>query len=296
MSEEFLHAYVVFVSTCFGLVIGSFLNVVIYRLPEGLSVVHPPSRCPSCGNGVRAYDNVPVFAWLWLRGRCRDCKTPISPRYPAIEALTGAMFGLIAWTFGVTPLSVLYMLFSAALIAASMIDFDHQIIPDEISLGGLGVALVAVPSARAWMGLEPFFDAFAYSATGALVGGGSLWIVAFAHARVSVAMGREFEHWPGEGEALPRPNEADYWLWFPGLGLGDVKLLAMIGAVLGPLGVLDTIVTASFVGLLMGVGWAIAKGNWESPFGFGPALGFGALLAVLLPEHLVVLLARSQGA
>jgi leader peptidase (prepilin peptidase)/N-methyltransferase len=290
-----IQAYSIFVATCFGLVIGSFLNVVIYRLPEGLSVVHPPSRCPHCGHGVRAFDNVPVFAWFWLRGKCRDCGSPISARYPGIEALTGLMFGLITWTFGVSPLSVIYMVFAAALIAASMIDFDHQIIPDEISLGGLVIAMVAVPSARAWMGIESFADAAIYSVSGALIGAGGLWIVAFVHARVSVAMGREFEHWPGEGESLPTPGQADYWLWFPGLGLGDVKLLAMIGAVLGPLGVLDTIVTASAVGLAMGVGWALVKGNWESPFGFGPALGFGALLAVLLPEHLVVLLAQWQG-
>jgi leader peptidase (prepilin peptidase)/N-methyltransferase len=290
-----MQAYVTFVATCFGLVIGSFLNVVIFRLPHGLSVVHPPSHCPTCGAGVRAYDNVPVLAWLWLRGRCRDCHAPISARYPAIEALTGAMFGLIAWQFGATPLSVLYMVFAAALIAASMIDFDHQIIPDEISLGGLALALVAVPSATAWMGQMSLLDAAAYSIVGAAVGGGSLWIVAFVHARVSVAMGREFAHWPGEGEALPTPGDADYWLWFPGLGLGDVKLLAMIGAVLGPWGVLDTIVTASAVGLVMGLGWAAVHRSFDSPFGFGPALGFGALLALLLPEHLVVLLARSQG-
>jgi leader peptidase (prepilin peptidase)/N-methyltransferase len=290
-----MQSYLVFVATCFGLVIGSFLNVVIHRVPLGESVVHPPSRCPGCGAGIRAFDNVPVFAWLWLRGRCRDCGEPISMRYPLIEALTGAMFGLIAWQFGVTPLSVLYMLFAAALICASMIDFDHQIIPDEISIGGLAIALVAVPSATAWMGRMSLVDAAVHSGVGALVGGGSLWLVAFVHARLSVAMGREFAHWPGEGEALPRPSEADYWLWFPGLGLGDVKLLAMIGAVIGPLGVLDTIVTASAVGLVMGVGWAVVKGSWDSPFGFGPALGFGALLALLLPEHLVVLLARWQG-
>lgn len=290
-----MQAYSIFVATCFGLVIGSFLNVVIHRLPLGESVVHPPSHCPRCGAGIKGYDNVPVLAWLWLRGRCRSCGGAISARYPMIEAATGAMFGLIAWQFGVTPLSALYMVFAAGLIAASMIDFDHQIIPDEISLGGLALALVLVPSSTAWMGRATLVEAFTYSAVGALVGGGSLWLVAFVHARVSVALGREFAHWPGEGESIPTPGQADYWLWFPGLGLGDVKLLAMIGAVLGPLGVLDTIATASAVGLLMGVGWALVKGNWESPFGFGPALGFGALVALLLPEHLVVLLARSQG-
>jgi len=290
-----MQTYQVFVATCFGLVIGSFLNVVIHRLPLGQSVVHPPSHCPRCGAGIKGYDNVPVLAWLWLRGKCRACGVGISARYPTIEALTGVMFGLIAWQLGITPLSVLYMVFAAALIAASMIDFDHQIIPDEISLGGLALAMVLVPSATAWMGTMSLAEAVSFSAIGAAIGGGSLWIVAFTHARLSVAMGREFGHWPGEGEAVPTPGQADYWLWFPGLGLGDVKLLAMIGAVLGPWGVLDTIVTASFVGLAMGIGWALVHRNWESPFGFGPALGFGALLALLLPEHLVFLLARSQG-
>jgi leader peptidase (prepilin peptidase)/N-methyltransferase len=174
------------------------------------------------------------------------------------------------------------MSFAAALITAAMIDLDHQIIPDEISLGGLALGLVAVPGVQALAG-TPYAQALVQSALGALVGGGTLWVVAFLHARVSVATGRQFAHWPGEGESLPRPGEADYWLWFPGLGLGDVKLLAMIGAFLGPMGVLQTILIASIVGLVVGLAWAALTRSWSSPFGFAPAIAVGAAVAMLAP-------------
>ena len=105
----------------------------------------------------------------------------------------------------------------------------------------------------------------------------------FVHARVCVALGREFEHWPGEGEELPRPASLDYWTWFPGLGFGDVKLLAMVGAVLGPSGVLSAIVAASLLGLLLGLVWIAATRRPSAPFGFGPAISAGALLVLLVP-------------
>jgi prepilin signal peptidase PulO-like enzyme (type II secretory pathway) len=119
---------------------------------------------------------------------------------------------------------------------------------------------------------------------GAGVGAGVLWTVAFLHARVSVALGRRFEHWPGEGEALPRPGEADYWLWFPGLGLGDVKLLGMIGAVVGAVGVLDTILVSSLVGVVFGGAQAVARGALGRPFGFAPAIAIGAIANLFLPR------------
>ncbi len=173
--------------------------------------------------------------------------------------------------------------FAAALLAAAVIDIDHRIIPDEISLGGLAVAVVLVPWVESLSGL-PLWDGVLRSAAGALVGGGLLWLVGFLHARVSVASGRRFEHWPGEGEELPRPSSLDYWIWFPGLGFGDVKLLAMIGAVLGPVGVLETILAASVAGLALGLAWALAHRRWSAPFGFGPAIAVGALLVALLPH------------
>jgi leader peptidase (prepilin peptidase)/N-methyltransferase len=270
------------IALVFGLLVGSFLNVVIHRLPLGLSVAFPPSRCPSCEMLIKPWDNVPVFSYLFLRGRCRRCATPISLRYPAVELLTGLLFMAIAWRFGETWWTPIHCLFGAALIAAAMIDIDHQIIPDGISLGGLVVALILVPAASAWYGL-PFVDGLIRSAIGAAVGSGVLWLVAFIHARVSVAMGREFDHWPGEGESIPGPMDADYWLWFPGLGLGDVKLLGMIGAVVGAVGVLDAILASSVIGLGLGGAQALARGALGEPFGFAPSIALGALASLFLP-------------
>jgi leader peptidase (prepilin peptidase)/N-methyltransferase len=270
----------------FGLIVGSFLNVVVHRVPLGLSIVSPRSRCPRCETQIAARDNVPILSWLILRGACRHCGARISPRYPLVELLTGVLFVLMAWRFGPTVEALLFMVFCAGLVVAAAVDIDHQIIPDEISLGGLGFGLLVVPAVHALSGAS-YRAALTESALGALVGGGSLWIVAFVHARISVATGRRFAHWPGEGESVPRPSEADYWLWFPGLGLGDVKLLAMIGAFVGPWGVLDTILIASLIGLCSGVAWAIVRHSWDSPFGFGPAIAAGAILSLLLPRHLV---------
>jgi len=266
----------------FGAVVGSFLNVVIYRLPRGESIVHPGSRCPSCGRAIRAWNNVPVLAWIWLRGRCRECRAPISARYPFVEALTGALFAVIAQRFGATPMAGVWMAFGAALVAAGAIDLDHRIIPDEISLGGLVLGLTVVPLARVHEG-APASAAWLHAVTGAALGGGLLWIVGFVHARICAAAGRRFEHWPEEGADFPRPNSMDYWVWFPGMGFGDVKLLAMIGAFLGPVGVIETIIAASAVGLLFGLGWALLRRSFASPFGFGPMLAAGALLTLLVP-------------
>ena len=265
-----------------GAVVGSFLNVVIHRLPRGESIVHPGSRCPSCGRAIRAWNNVPVLAWIWLRGRCRDCKAPISARYPFVEVLTGLLFAVIAQRFGATPMALIWMGFGAALLAAGAIDLDHRIIPDEISLGGLVLGLTLVPLARVHEG-APASAAWLHAVTGAALGGGLLWIVGFVHARICAAAGRRFEHWPEEGADFPRPSSMDYWVWFPGMGFGDVKLLAMIGAFLGPVGVIETIVAASAVGLLFGLGWALLRRSFASPFGFGPMLAAGALLTLLVP-------------
>lgn len=266
----------------FGLVIGSFLNVVIFRLPEGQSIVSPGSRCPGCEAPIAWYDNVPVLSFLVLRGRCRHCRLAISYRYPSVELLTGLVFALIAWRFGAGWLMPLYALFAAGLITAALIDFDRQLIPDEISLGGLACGLLLAPLAS-WALGAAYLGALAESGLGAVLGGGLLWSVAFLHARVSVALGRSFEHWPGEGAEVPKPSSADYWLWFPGMGLGDVKLLAMIGAFLGPWGVLETIVTASLLGLALGLAYAALTRKLNAPFGFGPAIAAGALLALLFP-------------
>jgi leader peptidase (prepilin peptidase)/N-methyltransferase len=274
------------VGVAFGLVIGSFLNVVIYRMPKGESIVRPGSRCPTCGRGVAPWENIPVLSYVWLRGRCRGCGERISLRYPAVELATGIIFGAVVLRYGASPMTPVWCLFAAALIAAALIDFDHRIIPDEISLGGLVVALALVPAVAGLSGAS-VTDALVRSLVGALLGGGLLWSVGFIHARVVTALGRTFEHWPGEGEEHPRPGSLDYWVWFPGLGFGDVKLLAMIGAVLGPVGVVETIIVASIAGLLGGILWALVIRSWAAPFGFGPAIAAGAILVVLVPHAML---------
>lgn len=283
MSIEFAPDALLPMALVVGLLIGSFLNVVIHRVPAELSIVSPPSHCPSCRTPIAPWDNVPLLSYCWLRGRCRHCGVSISLRYPAVELVTALLFLVIAWRFGASAWTIVYWAFAAALVAAAMIDYDHQIIPDGISLGGLAVALVVVPFVQ-WLDGLGYADALVRSAVGAGLGAGVLWAVAFLHARISVALGRQFEHWPGEGAALPRPLEADYWLWFPGLGLGDVKLLAMIGAVLGPVGVLDSILASSLVGLVLGGMQAVMRGALGTPFGFAPAIAVGAVATLFLPR------------
>ncbi|MDX1650776.1 MAG: prepilin peptidase [Myxococcota bacterium] len=266
-----------------GLVVGSFLNVVVHRLPQGASVVRPRSRCPSCGATITARDNVPVLSFLWLGGRCRHCGTAISTRYPAVELATGVIFAGVLARHGLAPTTPLWLALAAILLASALIDFDHQIIPDELSLGGLVLGLAGMPVARHLAGV-PWLEATGDAALGALLGGGFLWAAGFAHARVCAALGRTFEHWPGEGEELPRPGSLDYWTWFPGLGFGDVKLLAAIGAFVGPVGVLTVVGLSAVLGLALGLAWMAVRGRAGAPFGFGPAIAAGALLWVLFPH------------
>ncbi len=268
----------------YGLVVGSFLNVVIHRLPLAESIVSPRSRCPACRTPIAIRDNLPVVSYLVLGGRCRSCRERISIRYPVLELLMGLLFVALVRDLGMSWAALLFMVFAALLLVAAAVDFDHQIIPDEISVGGCLVGLIATPLVDVAAGI-PYPGALGQSAFGALLGAGTLWTVGFFHARLAVLSGREFPHWPGEGEPIPGPGEADYWLFFPGIGLGDVKLMAMIGAFLGPWGVLDTILAASVMGLIFGLCWGALRGDWTSPFGFGPALAAGALLSLFLPLH-----------
>jgi leader peptidase (prepilin peptidase)/N-methyltransferase len=269
-------------SFALGLVVGSFLNVVAYRVPRGESVAWPGSRCPRCATPIAARDNVPVLSFLWLRGRCRHCDVAISWRYPAFELATGVVFVALAWRYGPTLDALLWMGFAAALLATAAIDFEHQIIPDEISIGGLIAGLVLWP-VLAWASGGAPLRVLGESALGAAIGGGVLWVVGFSHARLSVALGREFPHWPGEGEPVPRAGSLDWWTWFPGLGFGDVKLLAMIGAWVGVIGVVQTILASAVVGLALGAAFFAVRRRFDAPFGFAPAIAVGALLVVLFP-------------
>jgi leader peptidase (prepilin peptidase)/N-methyltransferase len=274
---------VVAIAFAFGLVVGSFLNVVVHRLPRGESIVWPGSRCPACSRAIRPYENVPLVSYLVLGGRCRGCGARISLRYPALELLTAVLFAVIALETGPRIDTVLWCAFAAMLVGAGAIDAEHRIIPDEISVGGLAAGLVLVPVLEAFHGY-PYLSGLLRSVSGAALGGGLLWSVGFAHARLSVALGRTFEHWPGDGAAYPGPWSLDYWTWFPGLGFGDVKLLAMIGAFVGPGGVVETLLAASIAGLALGLASALVTRRWNSPFGFGPALAVGALLVILVPH------------
>jgi leader peptidase (prepilin peptidase)/N-methyltransferase len=201
-----------------GACIGSFLNVCIHRIPADESVVSPPSRCPGCRARIAWYDNVPIVSWLVLGGRCRRCGIPITVRYPVVEATTGLLALVALARLGPTPAAVVAFAFTAALLLITYIDFDHLFIPDEVSLPGVLVGLV-VAALPGGIGL-------ANAALGAAVGGGLLWLVAWGYER---STGTE------------------------GMGLGDVKLLAMIGAFLGWQAIPIVLVVASIGGSLAGV-------------------------------------------
>jgi leader peptidase (prepilin peptidase)/N-methyltransferase len=237
----------------FGAVIGSFLNVCICRLPAGESIVSPPSHCPACGTPVRRRDNIPILSFVLLRGRCRACQSAIALRYPAVEALTGLMFVLLLVRIDSVPLLAVSASFVAALIVISFIDLDHQIIPDVISLPGIGIGLL--------LSVLGYGPAVIDSAVGILVGGGVLYGVAIGYHALT---GRE------------------------GMGGGDIKLLAMIGAFLGWKNVLVTLVLGSLSGALVGIGLILVRGDDSKvPIPFGPFLAAGAVCALFFGDPLV---------
>jgi leader peptidase (prepilin peptidase)/N-methyltransferase len=235
-----------------GLCVGSFLNVVIYRLPLGQSLVSPPSRCRKCGYSLQWYDNIPVLSWLFLRGRCRKCGVSVSMQYPIVELITGLLCVLIVWMTPPGPLLASRLLLVCILIALFGIDLEHQILPNVITLPGIvaGVllSLIAPPG---WKD----------SLLGVLLGGGVLYAIA-----------------------------GGYYLWRreEGLGMGDVKMLAMIGAFLGWQAVLVTLVLSSFSGALIGmVLIAAQRGGMKLALPFGTFLAVGALAAMLVGEPIV---------
>lgn len=236
-----------------GLCIGSFLNVCVFRIPLEKSIVHPPSACPACGNAIRFYDNIPVLSYLLLRGRCRHCAAPISPRYPSVELASGLTAAATYAAFGPTVETLVYFVFISTLWVVTLIDIDHRIIPDTISLPGILVFFLAsflLPG----MTLKD-------SLLGILVGGGSLYAVAWAYRAV---------------------KKAD------GMGGGDIKLLAMIGALIGWKGVLFTLFASSALGTIVGVGIMIARGrSMKLAVPFGPFLSAGAAAYVFFGPRLI---------
>lgn len=235
-----------------GLAFGSFLNVVIYRLPRGQSLASPPSTCPRCGTRLRAIDNVPVVSWLALGGRCHHCRAPISAQYPIVELATGLLFVLVAWMTPAGPLLAARLILVLMLVALFGIDLEHQILPNSITLPGIVVGfLFSLVGPPGWRD----------SLLGIALGAGILYGIAAAYYAV-------------------RREE--------GLGMGDVKMLAMIGAFLGWQAVLVTLILSSFVGALVGVGLiAASRGSMRLALPFGTFLALGALAAMLVGEPLV---------
>ena len=238
----------------FGICIGSFLNVCIFRLPAGKSIVHPPSSCPGCGTAIRFYDNIPVLSWFILRGHCRHCHTPIAFRYVLVELLGGLMAMGVYLQFGMGVQAIVYYAFIAALLVITFIDIDHRIIPDVISLPGILLGFAAsffIPS-LSWTD----------SLIGLLAGGGSLYAVAWSYELIT---GKE------------------------GMGGGDIKLLAMIGAFIGWKGVLLTIFMGSALGTLVGlIAMLVEKKDMKMRIPFGPFLATGAVISIFFGNELIL--------
>ncbi len=232
---ETFHATVAFVT---GLMVGSFLNVVVWRLPRGENLAKPRSACPGCGTMIAWYDNIPVLSWLLLGARCRQCKTGIAIRYPLVELLTGALF-LLAWLeySDHVPSAILVALYLAALVAISFIDLDHRIIPDAISKPGMLLFLFAAP-------LSLLHDTATLAWTRPWVSGAKPALNALLDAGLGIAV--------GAGVILFIRTVGSWILKKEAMGLGDVKLLGMIGAVVGPLQALYALVVGCFGGAIIG--------------------------------------------
>jgi leader peptidase (prepilin peptidase)/N-methyltransferase len=220
-----------------GLAFGSFLNVCIYRMPLGLSVVTPRSACPECKEPIALYDNVPVFSWLILRGRCRHCKAPISPRYLLIEVLTGLLFFFCYWFFGPTLSTLKYCAFAFLLLGLIFTDAETKLLPDKLTLPGLALGIV-------FSLLVPVNDLASQFLPGLVnlpfSGDISLRLLSLADSLLGAALGASFIY--GAGAIYLR------WRHVEGMGFGDVKLMAMIGAFIGMKLTMLTIFAASIAG------------------------------------------------
>jgi leader peptidase (prepilin peptidase)/N-methyltransferase len=234
-----------------GLAAGSFLNVCIHRLPKRESLMWPASRCPHCGADIKPYDNIPVVSYLFLRGRCRSCSKPISVQYPIIEVITGLLF-LGAFLMFAPPMLYQRLLFACAMVVLFVIDLEHRILPDAITLPGIAAGfLFSLFMPPGWLD----------SLIGLLIGGGSLWLMGEIYFRI-------------------RHEE--------GMGFGDVKMLAMIGAFLGWKLMLLTLILSSFIGSVVGLGMiALKRGDMKYALPFGTFLAVGALVAAAAGDGIV---------
>lgn len=241
------------VSLIFGAIVGSFLNVCIFRIPKNESIVIPGSHCPNCNTPIKFYDNIPILSYILLGARCRYCKHSISIQYPIVEVITTISSFLIFIKFGISTDYFVYFFFICALIILTVIDLYHQIIPDVISLPGIVVGLLASLIIRNVSFLE--------SLIGMILGGGSLFLIAVAYQ----------------------------WLFKKeGMGGGDIKLLAMIGAFLGWKSVFITIILSSFIGSIVGIILISIKGkDFKYAIPFGPFLSIGAAISLFYQKEII---------
>jgi len=243
-----------FILFTFGAIVGSFLNVCIYRLPREKSILRPPSSCPSCEKPIKFYDNIPIISYLLLKGKCRQCGTHISIRYPIVEFITALLFFVLYKKTGLSFELFVYILFVSLLIAISFIDFDFKIIPDVLSIGGL-IAGFLLSFFR-----KPFF-LYQDSLYGILLGGGILFAIAY-------------------GYQLLRKRE--------GMGGGDIKLLGMIGAFCGIKGVIFSLMAGSLLGTAVGIPMMLIKGeDAKYAIPFGPFLSLGALIFLFFGDAII---------
>ncbi len=245
-----------------GAAIGSFLNVVVYRLPEGISLLSPPSRCPHCLTRLKPYENIPVLGWLWLRGCCRHCHQSISWRYPLVEAATGILFLLVFWTFSLSGQTLGYWVFFSWLLALSLIDLDTMTLPNLLTQSGLVVGLGFQAIAGLSLSSSGIsLDSLSAGVLGAVLG---IWLFDLIGLLGTIALGQT------------------------AMGGGDGKLAAMIGAWLGWKFLLVTTLLACAVGAAIG-GGAIALGwiDRRQPVPFGPFLALGAVLVTFWGERIL---------
>ena len=236
-----------------GLVTGSYLNVVAHRLPRGESTVLPRSRCPYCGGGIRARDNLPLLSYLLLRGRCRRCGAPISWRYPAFEAATALLFVGVVERFGIGLEGLAGLIFGCLLLVLAAIDFDHLLLPDRLTLPGILVGLAAQP----WLPQTSLLDAL----LGVAVGAGLLILL------------------------------INFWYWLrgeEGMGMGDVNMLAMVGAFVGWQGVLVTFALATVAGAACGLAMLVGgRLELRGRLPFGLFLALGGLVALFFGDRIL---------
>ncbi|HEY8224018.1 MAG TPA: prepilin peptidase [Pyrinomonadaceae bacterium] len=272
-------ALILIISGVFGAIIGSFLNVVIHRVPREESIVFPNSRCPSCGAAIAFYDNIPILSYAMLGGRCRGCSSPISIRYPAVELLTALLFVTLTWRDGISPALPFDLVFATSIVALVFIDAEHMILPNAITYPGIVFAVVARFTVPFVTGRPSFDDvpslmqgtlvttpiwvvSLVGALIGALIGGGSLWLMGWTWEKL-------------------RGIEA--------MGLGDVKMMFMVGAYLGWRLTILTIFIGVLSGSLIGILLMMKQRdrNMQMLLPFGVFLGLGSIAALLFGAEIV---------